>query len=358
MNATHLYPAQCAAQKVLQVLIGGPPACAHEHQHGRVVRGARASAPPVWRGARFAWSGIDLRCGPSRVASGFSEGSHPPPPLPHPSDPPPPATPIAPGTPSGPSLPTEDGDDARGASREDAPTPYCSCRIVSATFASSHRSSSFVFRPRPSLLSNADRRRRRRCRASPGTAMGQSRVAMPPSHAGTSRWYSMSKFWRNRDTAIVHACLLRSRSTASYGSENRGHEAERGALPGRRVRPRPAAIGASPATGAPRASRRRRPARRHRGAHGAVEQAAHRERARGRERRRGRETRGGARARTGDEGAAGRLWTSGSGGAERRRGHDRPGGARGERGERGPLRRGGECATRRAARPAEAGPRA
>ena len=63
--------------------------------------------------------------------------------------------------------------------------------------------------------------------------MGQSSVTCPPSGMrSTSRWYSMSTFWRNRDTAIVHACLLRNTSTASYGAEKRGHAARSAALPG------------------------------------------------------------------------------------------------------------------------------
>ena len=42
----------------------------------------------------------------------------------------------------------------------------------------------------------------------------------------------MFTFWRNNDTAIVHACLLRNTSTASYGAAKRGHAARSAALPG------------------------------------------------------------------------------------------------------------------------------
>ena len=156
-----------------------------------------------------------------------SPKSHPPPPLPHPSTPPPPHTPILPGTPSGPALP-KCGSDLVGCCEVNAPTaptvssslPNCSCRIVSATNSSlvsvgaeleSVACAALLLMP--SSVSSPV--------ASPVavsiSSIGQSRVTCPPSGIrSTSRWYVIFKSDLNNETTMVHACLFRNASTASY----------------------------------------------------------------------------------------------------------------------------------------------
>ena len=313
------------------VLIVDPPAMPLEHQHGRVVGELAPRSASLARSTVLPWSGIDLRCGPSRVASGFSEASHSPPP-PHPSDPPPPATPIAPAR------------------------RHCRCRWRTA--AGWRRVSR---RRADAALQPPDRLRhvrivapfvvvrlltRRPLLRTPTAAAARRDVAaramavqgdVPRSGMrSTSRWYSMSSSGgtgtpRSCTRAVaqqVHRVRLgepgaRSQSAALPGSACVTSSGDR-CLARQALREPATTPPSTAATAAPTAPSNRLPTANALAASAAA--GARRARAR----------------RTGDEEpprACGHRPVARAGA-----GHDRPGGARGERGERG-LCGAEECAT-------------